>query len=152
MIVSLANCGNVWPSKLNVWRRSANIVIIHISRSAELNVNFLFFCSLFVMYNTKHIEINAWQLKKGNKWPNYKIKIFITVFVKHVYAEGSRKQRHTLLMLLVVLVHKMSDRRKRHRTSKDPGGLQYLLLVSLRSVIGRVFVSALVSCRAQQSK
>jgi hypothetical protein len=47
------------PAKLHVARRSAQTVIIHISSGAEMNVNLLLFCSLFVMYGAKHIEFNV---------------------------------------------------------------------------------------------
>jgi len=40
-----------------------------------------------------------------------------------VYTEASRKHRHTLLMLHVVLVHNVSGRGKRHGTSEGPGGV-----------------------------
>lgn len=44
----------------------------------------------------------------------------IKVFVQYKYTEGLRKTRHTLVMLHVVIVHKMSDRRKRwSQTSTD---------------------------------
>ena len=63
MTVSTACCGNVRPigrpAELHVAIRSAHIVIIHISSGAELNVNLLLFCSLFVIYVDKHIGFNA---------------------------------------------------------------------------------------------
>ncbi len=66
--------------------------------------------------------------------------------VQYVCTEGSRKHRHTP-MLYVMLVHKVSGRRKLHGTSEDHGGLQYLLVGRRWSVIVRLlfvlFVSAL---------
>ena len=72
-----------------------------------------------------------------------------------MYTEESRKHSYKLLMLHLMLVHKMSGRRKHHGTSEDHGGLQYLLVGRLRSVIVRLlfmlFVCALWRTE-QQSK
>ena len=68
--------------------------------------------------------------------------------VQYVCTEGSRKHRHTLLMLHVMLVHKVSGRRKHHGTSEDHGGLQYLLVGRLSVIVWLLFVSAL--WRAEQ--
>ncbi len=69
--------------------------------------------------------------------------------VQYVCTEGSRKHRHTLLMLHVMLVHKVSGRRKRHGTSEDHGGLQYLLVGRLRSVIVRLLFCVVCECAVE---
>jgi len=64
------------------------------------------------------------------------------MFVQHLYTEGFRIPHRTFLTLRMVIVHKMSDWRRRvdNWTSTDPA----LLLVRLKSV------SALVCSEGKQ--
>jgi hypothetical protein len=59
------------------------------------------------------------------------------MFVQRMYTEGFRITRHTFLTLHMVIVHKMSDWRRRvdNCTSTDPA----LLLVRLKLVSALVY-------------